>query len=107
MKKQINFFTFIDKIFEKIPKNLTLFYVYYFVFKETPTSWGLVTNGYLTHFWICHSFLDKYIYNICKYIQQTPYYMVYSKGINGITGDLGFSSTPIYTQVKNKQYITQ
>jgi hypothetical protein len=46
----------------------------------------IVTNGYPTHFWICHSFLDKYIYNICKYIQQTPYYMVYSKGINGITG---------------------
>ena len=29
-------------------------------------------NGYLTHFWICHSFLDKYIYNICKYIPPPP-----------------------------------
>ena len=43
--------------------------------KKPPRSDGIVTNGYITHFWICHSFLDKYIYNVCKYIQQTPYYM--------------------------------
>ena len=27
----------------------------------------IVTNGYHTYFWICHSFLDKYIYNVCIY----------------------------------------
>ena len=97
MKKQINFFTFIDKIFEKIPKNLTLFYVYYFVFKETPTKWGLVTDGYLTHFWICHSFLDKYIYNICKYIHQTPYNMARSKGIKASQGVRALQYTNIYS----------
>merc|ERR1711991_1245911 len=85
-----------------LPKGVVnkLFRVYFFLVPDYifVNEVGLiVTNGYHTHFWICHSFLDKYIYNICIYTYKN--HIIWNKLasiyiINGYMRDGLSISTP-------------